>query len=65
VARVDGSGAQFHNAGYIGGRGRYGGSGIAVDGSGNAYVTGRTPSRQATFPVTVGPDLNFEMSCFG
>lgn len=32
-------------------------SGIAVDGSGNAYVTGRTLSTEATFPVAVGPDL--------
>ena len=33
--------------------------GIAVDSSGNAYVTGYTASTEATFPVTVGPDLTF------
>jgi hypothetical protein len=33
--------------------------GIAVDGNGNAYVTGDTTSTEATFPVTVGPDLTF------
>ena len=33
--------------------------GIAVDGDGNAYVTGETNSSEATFPVTVGPDLTF------
>ena len=32
------------------------GNGIAVDGAGNAYVTGTTSSSQATFPVKVGPD---------
>ncbi len=35
------------------------GQGIAVDSAGNAYVTGRTGSTEATFPVTVGPDLTF------
>ena len=30
---------------------------IAVDGSGNAYVTGSTESTEATFPVIGGPDL--------
>ena len=35
------------------------GYGIAVDSSGNAYVTGYTASTEATFPVTVGPDLTY------
>jgi len=43
--------------GYIGGSGEDCGSGIAVDGSGNAYMTGSTTSREATFPETGGPDL--------
>jgi hypothetical protein len=30
-----------------------------VDGAGNAYVAGDTYSTEATFPVTVGPDLTF------
>jgi len=34
-----------------------GGSGIAVNSAGNAYVTGDADSTQDTFPVTVGPDL--------
>jgi len=44
--------------GYIGGLGPDWGSGIAVDGAGNAYVVGTTWSSEAQgFPVTVGPDL--------
>ena len=35
------------------------GFGIAVDGAGDAYVTGYTSSTEATFPVTVGPDLTY------
>jgi len=37
-------------------------TGIAVDGSGNAYVTGLTASTETTFPVTVGPDLTYNGS---
>ena len=33
------------------------GYGIAVDGPGNAYVTGYTTSTEASFPEVVGPDL--------
>src|SRR6266536_2308853 len=44
--------------GYIGGGGDDLGLGIAVDSSGNAYVTGSTTSDFHTFPVTVGPDLH-------
>jgi hypothetical protein len=40
-----------------GGNGSDTGYGIAVDSAGNAYVAGTTDSSQATFPVTVGPDL--------
>ncbi|MBI3799874.1 MAG: SBBP repeat-containing protein [Deltaproteobacteria bacterium] len=48
-------------AGYIGGGGSSfeEGRGIAVDSAGDAYVTGTTGSTEATFPVTVGPDLTF------
>jgi len=59
VAKVNAAGTALVYAGYIGGSGDDAGFGIAVDGSGNAYVTGRTFSDEATFPVTVGPDLTF------
>jgi hypothetical protein len=44
---------------YFGGAGIDGGYGIAVDGSGSAVVVGSTPSSEASFPVTAGPDLTF------
>ena len=33
--------------------------GIAVDGAGNAYVTGKTSSDESTFPEAGGPDLTY------
>lgn len=49
---------QFVYAGYLGGTAQdERGMGIAVDTAGNAYVTGATPSTEASFPVTVGPDV--------
>src|SRR6266581_1698648 len=57
VAKVKADGTALVYSGYIGGSGDDVGQAIAVDGSGNAYVTGYTTSTAATFPVTVGPDL--------
>jgi hypothetical protein len=65
VAKVKADGSALVYCGYIGGDasdrgyGNDGGHAIAVDGSGNAYVVGQTDSSEATFPVTVGPDLTY------
>jgi hypothetical protein len=59
VAKVDPSGTSLSYAGYIGGSDGDAGLGVAVDGAGNAYVTGTTSSTEATFPDTVGPDLTY------
>jgi PKD repeat protein len=58
VAKVNATGSSLVYAGYIGGNGDDWGYGIAVDGAGNAYVTGETSSTQASFPITGGPDLS-------
>ncbi len=59
VAKISAAGTAFIYCGYIGGNGDDLGRGVAVDSSGNAYVTGNTSSTEATFPVTVGPDLTY------
>jgi hypothetical protein len=59
VAKVNATGTALVYAGYIGCSGEDLGTGLAVDSTGNAYVTGYTSSTQATFPVTVGPDLTY------
>jgi len=59
VAKVQADGTGLVYCGYIGGNGGDDGTGIAVDEAGNAYVTGRTVSSEATFPVAVGPDLTY------
>ncbi len=59
VAKVNPKGTNLDYCGYIGGSGPDFGKGIAVDGTGNAYVTGYTNSSEVDFPVTVGPFLTF------
>jgi Ca2+-binding RTX toxin-like protein len=57
VAKVNPGGTGLAYAGYIGGDGNDFATGIAVDASGAAYVSGLTESDPATFPETVGPVL--------
>ena len=57
VAKVAAGGAGLDYCGYIGGSGDDFGCGIAVDSAFTATVTGVTASTEASFPVTVGPDL--------
>jgi hypothetical protein len=57
VAKLSADGTSLVYAGYIGGSGLDQCYGIAVDGSGNAYVTGQTDSTEASFPEVGGPDL--------
>lgn len=56
VAKVNAAGTALDYCGYIGGSGQDYGRAIAVDASGNAYVTGSTKSTEASFPVEAGPD---------
>ena len=64
VAKVDPSGTALTYAGYIGGADDDYGTGVAVDSTGAAYVTGYTYSSEATFPVVGGPDLTYNSSIY-
>ena len=61
VAKINTAGTGLVYCGYIGGGnddiGE--GGGIAVDESGDVYVVGSTLSKEGTFPVAVGPGLEF------
>jgi len=59
IAKVNASGSALSYCGYIGGENYDVVEAVAVDGSGNAYVTGYTASTEGTFPDAVGPDLTF------
>ncbi len=59
VAKVRADGTGLVYCGYIGGAGNDAALGVAVDASGNAYITGVTASSETTFPATVGPDLTY------
>jgi len=62
VAKVKPDGTGLVYLGYIGGAGVEAGSGITVDSTGNAYVTGGTSSPESSFPVAVGPKLTYNGS---
>jgi hypothetical protein len=59
VAKVNAEGTALVYCGFIGGSESDIGYGIAVDSGGNAYVAGSTLSRQASFPVLIGPGLTY------
>ncbi|HVP90035.1 MAG TPA: SBBP repeat-containing protein [Terriglobales bacterium] len=60
VAKVNAAGTALVYCGYVGGQAEDAATAIAVDGSGNAYVTGYTDSFPTEhFPVTVGPSLTY------
>ena len=63
VTKVNAAGSALTYSGYIGGAQDDQGFAIAVDGTGNAYVTGQVSSSESqAFPVTDGPDLSFNGS---
>jgi len=58
VAKVKADGTGLVHCGYIGGYGYELGYALAVDSSGNEFISGQTNSNQSTFPVIAGPDLS-------
>lgn len=59
VAKISNTGGALLYSGFIGGGSWDSGNGIAVDGAGNAYITGATFSNEQSFPVKNGPDLTY------
>jgi len=59
VAKVAPGGGALEWCGYLGGADFDQVYGIAVDGNGDVVVDGTTGSSDASFPVTVGPDLSY------
>ncbi len=57
VAKLNPAGTALDYAGFVGGAGDDQGLGMAVDGHGDAYISGFTDSSPSTFPVKVGPSL--------
>jgi hypothetical protein len=58
VAKLSPDGRSLVYATYLGGSAYDSGNGIAVDGTGAAYVTGRTESTQASFPIGAAPGFD-------
>jgi len=59
ITKIRPTDAGIAYSGFIGGSDFDEGYAVAVDGNGQAYVTGYTASSQASFPVKVGPDLTY------
>ncbi len=59
VAKVNAAGTALVYCTYLGGSADDIGIGIAIDGSGNAYIAGYTGSTEATFCEITGPDISF------
>ncbi len=59
VAKITPDGTELVYCGYIGGLASDSGRAIAVDTTGQVYVAGLVGSDQQSFPVTVGPDLEY------
>ena len=57
IAKINPSGSAFVYCGYIGGSAYDSLADVEVDGSGAVYLVGGSLSTEATFPVSVGPDL--------
>jgi hypothetical protein len=66
VARLSASGTSLNYCSYVGGSEKDYCHAVAVDSTGDAYVTGVTRSTQSQgFPVTVGPDLTYNDGALG
>ncbi|MGA8431898.1 MAG: SBBP repeat-containing protein [Candidatus Sulfotelmatobacter sp.] len=63
VSSLNSTGTALNYSTYLGGTGTQAGDGIAVDGSGNAYVTGYTTS--SSFPVTLSTSTFGKGGIFG
>ncbi|MBI4774981.1 MAG: SBBP repeat-containing protein [Deltaproteobacteria bacterium] len=63
VAKINATGTGLVYCTYIGGLCTDGGSAIAVDAQGNAYITGITYSDYLSFPITVGPEIGPLYDC--
>jgi hypothetical protein len=57
VTKVAADGTHLVYSGFVGGSGYDSVRGIAVDGTGHAFIAGTTGSDENSFPVSVGPDL--------
>jgi len=59
VAGLTVNGATIEYCGFLGGKLEDSCNGVALDGDGNAYVTGETSSPAKSFPEVAGPDLRY------